>query len=82
MDNQDNNNRRNFLRSILLTAGTLGLVSTANKKPTSENKEKIRMLTADGKLIEVDKSVIEKNTALKRASDKEVFEWMNKKNKT
>jgi hypothetical protein len=32
------------------------------------------MLTADGKLVEVDKSVIEKNKDLKRASDKEVFD--------
>jgi len=40
------------------------------------------MLTADGKLVEVDKSVIEKNKDLKRASDKEVFDWISSKNKT
>jgi len=40
------------------------------------------MLTSDGKLVEVDKSVIEKIAASKRASDKEVFEWMDQKHKT
>ena len=45
-------------------------------------KEKVKMLTADGKLVEVDKSVIDKLAASKTASDKEVFEWMDKKHKT
>jgi hypothetical protein len=39
------------------------------------------MLTADGKLVEVDQSVIEKATS-KKASDKEVYEWMDEKHKT
>ena len=82
MSLKEKNNRRNFLKSILTVGNAIGFISPVNKKNKQESNDKIKMLTADGKLVEVNKSVIEKNAGLKRASDKEVFDWMRSKHKT
>jgi hypothetical protein len=47
-----------------------------------QNGSKIKMLTADGRLVEIDKSVFEKKAGLQKASDKEVYEWMSDKHKS
>lgn len=39
------------------------------------NREKVKMLTADGKLVEVDKDVIDAATKQK-VSNKEILAWM------
>lgn len=43
-------------------------------------KEKVKMLTADGKLVEVDKTHLDE--AIKqKASNKEIIQWMNNPSK-
>lgn len=76
------NNRRDFLKLILSTGTVTGLVTPLQTNSKIESNNKIKMLTADGKLVEVDKSVLEKNADLERASNKEVFEWMDSKHKS
>ena len=39
------------------------------------------MLTADGKLVEVDKKVLDAITAKKKVSNKEIVAWMNNPSK-
>jgi len=82
MQSKEKHNRRRFIKSILTAGTATGLIAPAgiHSKPPGDNK--IKMLTADGKLVEVDRSVLEKNEGLKRASDKEVFEWMSDKHKS
>jgi len=79
---KEKNDRRDFLKSILTAGSVIGLISPLKTNPKLESNNKIKMLTADGKLVAVDKSVVEKNKDLKRASDKEVFEWMDSKHKS
>jgi predicted SnoaL-like aldol condensation-catalyzing enzyme len=43
--------------------------------------EKIKMLTPDGKLVEVDKAVFEEAAGKKKASNKEIYNWMNNPSK-
>jgi hypothetical protein len=81
MNNKQKNNRRAFLKKILSAPTVVGLQFTAGATPKATGKEKIKMLTSDGKVVEVDKSVIEKKAGLKRASDKEIFDWMTSKHK-
>ncbi|OFY84943.1 MAG: hypothetical protein A3F72_18345 [Bacteroidetes bacterium RIFCSPLOWO2_12_FULL_35_15] len=71
--------RRDFLTIILAAGASLGLLSSFKKSSKNKNPEKIKMLTADGKLVEIDKSMIEKEITTSRASNKEVLEWMNSK---
>jgi len=62
--NQQNKSRRWFLTGGVLDA----------------KKEKVKMLTADGKLVEVDKSVLD--AAVKqKVSNKEILEWMKNPSK-
>ena len=62
------NSRRKFL----------SLFSITEKKSTTE---KVKLLTADGKLMEVDKSVLEKVATKRKASNKEILNWMNNPSK-
>ncbi len=67
MSEQDNhaNSRRNFLKLGLLTGGSViagaGLTNALSSDSSEEKKEtgeKVKVLTADGKLIEVDSSMV------------------------
>jgi predicted SnoaL-like aldol condensation-catalyzing enzyme len=44
-------------------------------------KEKIKMLTPDGKLVEVDKAVFEEAAGKKKASNKDIYNWMKNPSK-
>jgi hypothetical protein len=82
MNNKEKNNRRNFLKNFFSAGASIGLASSAKTITHAKTSNKVKMLTADGKLVEIDKSVLEKKKSLKRASDKEVFDWMTSKRKT
>ena len=43
---------------------------------SKKKTDKIKMLTADGKLVEVDKSLYEQLMKNKKASNKEIYDWM------
>jgi len=84
MNSQEENNkmksRRNFLKTALIAGAAAGLFSplrNSKKKPS----EKVKMLTPDGRLVEIEKSAIKKEIISTRATDNEVLEWMNSKNK-
>ena len=75
-----NKNRRNFLKAVITSGAAAGLAAPLSMiHPGKE--EKIKMLTPDGKLVEVDESVLKKINGSKKATDKEVFEWMDQKHK-
>jgi hypothetical protein len=82
MNNKEKNNRRNFFKNFFSAGATIGLASSAKTPTQAKTSNKVKMLTADGKLVEIDKSVLDKKVGLKRASDKEVFNWMTSKHKT
>lgn len=44
-------------------------------------KEKVKMLTADGRLVEVDKAVYEAAITGKKAANSDILEWMNNPSK-
>jgi hypothetical protein len=43
-------------------------------------KEKVKMLTADGKLVEIDKEVLEA-AAKQKVNNEEILKWMNNPSK-
>lgn len=75
-------NRRIFINSIIATGAAAAVITPLVPDLKPKNGDKIKMLTPDGKLVEVDRSVIEKATGSKKATGQEVFEWMDKKHKT
>ncbi len=68
---------------MLWSSAILSSITLLNFLPDSKKKktERVKMLTADGKLVEVDKSVFEKATTGKKASNKEIYDWMNNPSK-
>ncbi len=67
----DNKKQGDKSRRWFLTGGLFG----------AEKKEMIKMLTADGKLVEVEKSVLEAATKKQKASNKEIYQWMKNPSK-
>lgn len=61
--------RRNFL----------SLFTLSDKK--DEKPAMIKMLTADGKLVEIAKSVLEEAAKKQKASNKEIYDWMQNPSK-
>lgn len=43
--------------------------------------EKVKMLTPDGKLVEVDKAIAEAATTNKKATNKDIYNWMENPSK-
>ena len=71
-------------RKKFLLGGLAALTSVLAYKSgiqKSEKKEMVKMLTADGKLVEVDKKVLDAITAKKKVSNKEIVAWMNNPSK-
>lgn len=54
---------------------TGGLMDTGNKK------EMVKMLTADGKIVEIEKSVLEAATKKQKATNQEIYQWMDNPSK-
>ncbi len=67
-------NRRGFLS--LLLSGKDNIQATNQDKP-----EMVKMLTAEGKLVEVSKAVLDELTKKQKATNKEIFDWMNNPSK-
>ncbi|MEP7256602.1 MAG: hypothetical protein ABI666_12555 [Ferruginibacter sp.] len=47
----------------------------------SSKQGMVKMLTADGKLVEVDKSVVEAASKKQKSSNKEIYDWMENPSK-
>jgi len=69
----DNNNKHDGNRRWFLSLFTEG-----SKKATGADM--VKMLTADGKLVEVERSVLEASKKQK-ASNKDIFDWMENPSK-
>ena len=69
--------RRNFLKTALAVVAGAGLLKFSKATSIKTENKKIKMLTPDGKLVEVNESVISKISSTKqRASNEEVMQWM------
>ncbi|HQQ93833.1 MAG TPA: hypothetical protein PLQ93_04725 [Bacteroidia bacterium] len=80
--------RRGFLKLGLLAAGLTAVGSGMNNVLTeaSENETgdagtKVKMLTPDGKLVEIDKALFEKLSTGQKAGKSEIYQWMNNPSK-
>lgn len=48
---------------------------------SGKKTEMVKMLTADGKLVEVDKAVIDAASKKQKSSNKEIYDWMENPSK-
>jgi hypothetical protein len=73
MNGNHQNSRRKFL-SLSIIAGAGLVAGKVSAQTAEESGEKIKMLTKDGKLVEVDKALL---TRKKQASKKDVLRWIH-----
>jgi hypothetical protein len=57
----------------------LSLLSPTGKKAAAPGK--VKMLTAEGKLVEIDKSVLDAASKKQKSSNKEIYDWMKNPSK-
>jgi hypothetical protein len=57
----------------------LSLFTAADKKEAKPGM--VKMLTADGKLVEIDKAVLEAASKKQKSSNKEIYDWMKNPSK-
>lgn len=75
----ENKNKRGRTRRSFLS-----LFLNVSDDSSSTNKSKpdmVKMLTADGKLVEVDKAVFEAVSKKQKSSNKEIYDWMKNPSK-
>lgn len=79
----DGSNRRKFL-----SLGLLGGAALITQKATAmipiepEAEETVPMLTADGKLVQVNKSILQKSDDKQKAGNKDILDWTTTQHKT
>lgn len=44
---------------------------------TDSKEEKMKLLTPDGKLVEVDAAIVKNATSRKKATNQSIYEWMD-----
>ena len=59
----------------------LSLFTGADKVKKAEDTQMVKMLTADGKLVEIDKAVLESAARNQKSSNKEIYDWMKNPSK-
>ena len=64
------NSRRKFL-SLNLSGGA----SSTNTKSSSDKPEKVKMLTPDGQLVEIDMELLDQVSNRKQANNKDILNW-------
>lgn len=57
----------------------LSLFTNADKKEAKPGM--VKMLTADGKLVQIDKAVLEAASKKQKSTNKEIYDWMNNPSK-
>ncbi len=75
--NEKTNSRRDFLKKGFLAAAAATAAPLTGKAEATRG-EKVKMLTADGKLVEVDKDVLAK-ASKNKVNNKEILDWRNHK---
>lgn len=72
--NEKATNRRNFLKKSLLAAAAVTAAPLAAQATPTATGETVKMLTPDGKLVEVSKAALSK-APKKKVNSKEILEW-------
>ena len=75
--------RKKFLRWGIGLSSLLALPAglLAQKKTPAPKGKMVKMLTPDGKLVEVEESVLASATKGKKAGNQEIFKWMKNPSK-
>lgn len=77
MKNNEKYNRKKFLSLGFLSGAALLTQLAKAESLSSADEETIKMLTPDGVLVEVKKSVVNKEKTGHKVSNQEILNWTN-----
>lgn len=69
------NDRRKFLK-LLLTGGAVAAWPAGAAGETPDQADKVTLLTEDGRLVELDKNVLDRIRSGKKASDPDIHDFI------
>lgn len=69
------NNRRKFLK-ILLTGGAVAALPAGAAGKEVRDEDKVTLLTEDGRLVELDKAVLERIRSGRKASGQDIHQFI------
>lgn len=72
---KDNSSRRKFLSFGLISGAALVTQKVEAMAPGLADDEKVKMLTADGQLVEVSKSLLQQSSNGEKAKNKDILNW-------
>lgn len=72
----DSHSRRKFI-SLGLLAGAGAIAGNSSAQSVLESGETVKMLTQDGKLVEVDKALMPPPFLQKQATKRDVLSWIH-----
>lgn len=84
MEKEKNVDRKKFLTWGLGIASMLALPSALWGRSTKSAKDKgkpVKLLTPDGKLVQVDEKILNAARSNKKVSNKEIYDWMKNPSK-
>jgi hypothetical protein len=81
MEKEKNVDRKKFLTWGLGLASMLAVPSLLWGKSTKAKGKPVKLLTPDGKLVQVDEKILEAARQNKKASNKEIYDWMKNPSK-
>ncbi len=82
MKKSEKHNRRKFLSLGLLTGGAMltPVVNSQALESATPEEDTVILLTLDGKLVEVKKSIVQGAKSGTKVSNQEILKWTNSKN--
>ena len=75
----ENKNKRDRSRRSFLSLFLNGRTDTSSTN--DDKQEMVKMLTADGKLVEINKAVLDAASTKQKSTNKEIFDWMDNPSK-
>jgi len=79
---KDNSSRRRFLSLGLLSGAALLTQKAEAMASATDDDEKVSMLTADGKLVEVSKKLVDQSTSREKAKNEDILNWTERAKKS
>ena len=71
-------NRRGFFSKAVKAIVAVGAGASSVDVNAKETSKKVKLLTADGQMVEVDQEVLNQQQVKGKTTNKEILDWSNK----
>ena len=68
-------NRRGFFSKAILSVLTVGIGTSGSEANAQQAGKKVKLLTSDGKLIEVDQKILDQKVVKQKTTNQDILDW-------